>query len=141
MIEFIYKSTSLFSFVYNKEYIFLIFLSILSRTFFSRYFLRNKLYKHHFVSLTLFLVEYFFMCILTFCAGDLKFENWSYLLFIILRSILIGSKDVLNKNLFTNKFLLPHSLMFLIGLYNSGMVILLILILKILSFELIFPKN
>jgi len=75
MIEFIYKSTSLFSFFYNKEYILMIFLSILSRTSFSRYFLRNKLYKHHFVSLTLFLVEYFFMCILTFCAGDLKFEN------------------------------------------------------------------
>ena len=31
--------------------------------------------------------------------------------------------------------------MFFIGLYNSGMVILLILILKFLSFELIFPTN
>ena len=145
-IEFFNKSIySILNLFYNKlklgEYLWLISIIILSRIYFSHYILKIKLYKFHIVSLIIYLIGFSFMGILDFFAGDLDLEKWPYLLFIIIVNILNGLEDILIKILFTNKYLLPHSLMFWRGLYNLGMAIILFLILKVSGIEFIFPTK
>ena len=146
IFEFIYKSTnSILSIFYDKlqygEYMWLISIVILSRIFFSHYLLKMELYKHHFVSLIIFLIGYSCMGILAFLADDFTIEKLPNFSFFILKYILIGLEDVLNKILLTNRFMLPHLLLFWRGLYNSGMLIILVLILKLAGIEIILRTN
>ena len=146
IFEFIFKSTnSILSIYYNKlqygEYMWLISIIILSRIFFSHYLLKMELYKHHFVSLIIFLIGYSCMGILAFLADDFTLKKWPLFSFFILKYILVGLEDVLNKILLTNRFMLPHLLIFWRGLYNSGMLIVLVLILKFAGIEIILRTN
>jgi len=145
IIEFSFRSINpIFSLFYKRleigEFMWLFFVIVLSRIFFSGYLLNIKLKKHHFISLSLFLTGYFFMFILAFSAGDIHLEKWPYLSFTIIRYILQGLEDVLNKLLLTEKYLLPHLLMFLRGLYNSGMAIIFLIIMKCSGFEFVFSS-
>ena len=76
--------------------------------------------------------------IIAFSAGDVKLEKWPYLSFIIIVDILKGLEDVLNKLLLIDKYMLPHILMFLRGLYNSGMAIIFLIIIKYSGIEFTF---
>ena len=114
---------------------------VLSRIFFSHYILKIILYKHHIFSLIIYLIGYFFGNIMAFSIGDINLEKWPILLFIIIKYILVGLEDVLNKLLLTEKYMLPHVLMFLRGLYNSGMAIILAIIIKLLGFEFTISSN
>ena len=129
-----------FNILKDGEIIWLIFVTILSRIFFSHYLLKINLYKHHYVSIISFLIGSFFLGIFAFYADDFKLEDFSYFLLIIFRNIINGLVDVLNKILFTNKFLLPHSLMFYRGLFDSAMIISFVLILKISGIEFFFSN-
>jgi hypothetical protein len=60
-----------------------------------------------------------------------ELSRWPYFSFIFLKFITIPLEDVINKILLTNKFLLPQSLMFMRGLYN---LIMLLIIIPILYF-------
>ena len=106
--------------------------------FFSHYILKINLYKHHIVSLIIFLIGYFFKTLFAFIAGDIHLEKWPYICFIIIQLILLGLEDVLNKLLLTEKCMLPHVLMFLRGLFNSGMAIVFGTIIKFSGFEFSF---
>jgi len=123
------------------EIMYLISITDLSRIFFSHYVLKIILYKHHMISLLIYLIGYFFKSILAFIAGDIHLKRWPYLLFLIIEYILEGLEDVLNKKLLTEKYMLPHVLMFLRGLYNSGMAIVSAIIFKISGFEFTFSSN
>ena len=95
IFEFIFKSTnSILSIYYNKlqygEYMWLISIIILSRIFFSHYLLKMELYKHHFVSLIIFLIGYSCMGILAFLADDFTLKKWPLFSFFILKYILVG---------------------------------------------------
>lgn len=76
--------------------------------------------------------------IIAFSAGDVKLEKWPYLSFIIIVNILKGLEEVLNKLLLIDKYMLPHILMFLRGLYNSGMAIIFLIIIKYSGIEFTF---
>jgi len=117
------------------------FRTILSRVVFSHYFLKLNLYKHHFISIILFIIGSFFLGVFSFYADDFNIDKLFYFLFMIIKNTLIGLEDVLNKFLFTYKFLLPHSLMFYRGLYNTPMMIIFILIMKFSGIEFIFPSD
>ena len=93
------------------------------------------------ISLLIYLIGYFFQIILTFSAGDIHLEKWPYFCFAAIKFILTGLEDVLNKLLLTEKNMLPHVLMFLRGLYNSGMAIVLAIIIKFSEIEFDFSSN
>ena len=105
-------------------------LTVLSRIFFSHYILKITLYKHHIISLIIFLIGYFFKIILVFRVGDINLEKWPFLIFATIQFALDGLEDVLNKFLLTEKYMLPHVLMFLRGLYTLGMTIVFTIIIK-----------
>ena len=139
------SATTIYSLYLNKlkdgEVVWLISVTISSRIFFSHYLLKINLYKHHYVSIISFLIGSLFLGIFAIYADNFEFENIFYIFLVIFRNILLGLQDVLNKILFTKKYLLPHSLMFYIGLFNSAMIISFVLILKFSGIELIFPKD
>ena len=72
-------------------------LTVLSRIFFSHYILKDILYKHHILSLIIFLIGYFFKTIIAFSIGDIHLEKWPYLLFVLIQFILQGLEEVLSK--------------------------------------------
>jgi len=145
-IHFIYLSGNIiYSLYLNKlqdgEIVCLISVTILSRVFFSHYFLKLNLYNHHCISIILFIIGSFFLGVFSFYGDDFNLDKLFYFLFMIIKNTLIGLEDVLNKFLFTYKFLLPHSLMFYRGLYNTPMMIIFILIMKFSGIEFIFPSD
>jgi len=113
----------------------------LSRIFFSHYILKIILYKHKTISLLIYLIGYFFKNIFAFSIGDIHLEKWPFICSIIIQLILMGLEDVLIKLLLTEKYMLPHVLMFLRGLYNSGMAIVLAIIIKFSGFKFTFSSN
>ena len=145
VLEFINKSINiLLIFYYIKieigEIMCLFSITILSRIFFSYYILKINLYKHHLISLIIFVTGYFLLGLLAFSAGDIKLERWPYLIFAVVKNILIGLEDVIIKVILVDKYMLPHVLMFLRGFYNLGLAIALVIIIKYLG-EFIYPIN
>ena len=129
----------IFALYYKKlevgEIMTFIYIIVLSRFFFSHYMIKNTLYRHHIISLIIFSIGYFIKVILAFSVGDLNLEKWPYFIAFTIQLILMGLEDILNKLLMTEKYMLPHILMFLRGLYNSGMAIVLAIIIKFSGFE------
>ena len=113
------------------EVLSLVSITVLSRFIFSHYILKIILYRHHVVSLIIFLIGYFFKAIFAYIAGDIQIERWPFLLFVIIQFILVGLEDVLNKLLLTEKYMLPHVLM----------AIVLAIIIKFSGFEFTFISN
>ena len=96
----------------------LLSIDILSRVIFCYIILKTKLYKHHWISLALCCIGFFIMfCFSLLSDGSYEGKYWLYLLFILISNILFGLEDTINKILLTNKFLLPHFLMFWRGLF------------------------
>lgn len=105
----------------------LISIDFLSRIFFSSILLKFKIFKHHMVTIILTIIS---LCTMSACAfiviDDVDFGNWPYFISIGLKFIIVPLEDVFNKILFNEKFLLPHSLMFIRGIFNLLMFILFI---------------
>jgi hypothetical protein len=55
-----------------------------------------------------------------------ELSKWPYFAFIFIKFIIVPLEDTINKILLTNKFLLPQSLMFMRGLYNLIMLLIII---------------
>ena len=92
---------------------------ILSRIFFCHLILKIKLYNHHKFSIILCSIGFFIMTIFAFHsifndneAKHNKLNIWIYILFLILQKIFFSLGDIISKILLTDKFLLPHYLMF-----------------------------
>lgn len=111
----------------------LIPIEILARIIFCKYILKIKLYKHHKLSIIMIIIGFIFFGI----TGLIKVirsninDRWYYLLFTVISEIMISLEDVICKILLTDKFLLPHVLMFWRGIIISGILTILILILQL----------
>ena len=133
ILELITNSTDFFYLLilgYDKirdgEITWLISIDILSRIFFSHFILNQLMYKHHILSIFLTLIGLCSMSITAFIAIDSdELMNWPYFIFISIKFIISALEDVINKILLINKFLLPQTLMFLRGIYNFFMILVL----------------
>ena len=107
----------------------LISIDVFSRAIFCYYILKIKLERHHTLSIILCSVGFIIMAYFGIRTVDFdKSNEWIYLLFCFFRKILFALEDIFNKILLTNKFLLPHFLMFWRGLTNLIIFLIMILI-------------
>lgn len=152
VLELIGRSSDLFYYIYfdsirirDGEISWLISIDILSRIIFSRIILNSRLYNHHILSIIMTIIGLCSMSISAFIAiNTYELSKWPYFAFIFVKFVTIPLEDVLNKILLTNKFLLPQSLMFLRGLYNLVMLLILIPTLyftKQLKLDFYFNEN
>jgi len=102
---------------YDAEWI--ISIDIISRIIFSKIILKTRLYKHHIISVIIFLFGSIIMTI--FGIIYMKTNFMIKLLFLIPRNIIFGLGDIISKILLTYKFVLPQKLIFIKGLFNLGM--------------------
>ena len=140
ILDFLGRSSEFFFFLFISsqklevlQTAWLISIDIFSRAIFCYYILKIKLKRHHTLSIILcsfgFIIMAYFGIRSTrdFCESN-KSNAWIYLFFIFFKKILFSLEDVFNKILLTNKFLLPHFLMFWRGLINFIIFLILILI-------------
>ena len=143
-LEFIARHLDFFFFVIfsikrirGGEISWLISIDFLSRILFSNIFLKTKLFKHHIIPIILTIIS---LCIMSTCAfiiiDNVDFKNWPFFISVGLKFIILPLEDVINKILFNEKFLLPHTLMFIRGFFD-----LFIFILFIPIFIIIKNKN
>ena len=102
-----------------EQIIRLIPVDIITRIVLSRRVLKLSLFRHHYFSLGLVILGFLLMSFCEFRAiTEYELNSLPYFIFIIIKNILIPLEDVYNKILLTEKFLLPHYLMFWRGLFN-----------------------
>ena len=97
----------------------LISADILARILFSRIILKFKLYKHHKISVIICSIGFLIMAIISLqsiIVGNKEhfnvLKNWIYLILAIISKFFYSLEDTISKILLTNKFILPHYLMF-----------------------------
>ena len=97
----------------------IISVDILARIFFGRIILNIKLYKHRKISMCICSIGFFIMTI--FALQSILFEEngkfnkfncWIYIIFTIMQNFCFSFEDTISKILLTDKFILPHYLMF-----------------------------
>ena len=133
LLEFICRSTDFFYLIIIKKFTirageiaWLISVDFFARIFISRRVLKFRLFRHHYFSIVLIILGFFSMSICAFeSISEYELNNWPYFIFIIIKNILLPLEDVYNKILLTDKFLLPHYLMFWRGLFNCIFITLL----------------
>ena len=117
----------------------IISIDILSRIIFCRIILKIKLYKHHKLAIYLCLIGFFFMAIFTLTVilekgGEYNnIHSWIYIIFTIIKGIMYSLEDTLIKILVTQKFILPHFLMFKRSVICFGFYLILISFLLLTS--------
>ena len=139
LLDTIARAHGLFYFVFVDLYIldllktiWVIAIDILSRILFSFLILKTKLYKHHIISIIIFCIGFLITAYFGMSGFDSK-NDWYYLLFMISSRIFYALEDTISKILLTNKFLLPHYLMFLRSSFSLIIIIILIIILSLTS--------
>ena len=151
-LEFICRSTDFFYLItlgnipIRKEQLtWLIPVDIIARIVLSRRVLKLSLFRHHYFSLVLVILGFLSMSICEFqTINEIDLNNWPYFIFIIIRNILLPLEDVYNKILLTDKFLLPHYLMFWRGLFNCIFLALLCLcffLTRVIKLEFNIPNE
>ena len=97
----------------------LISADILARILFSRIILKFKLYKHHKISMIICSIGFLIMAIISLQSIIVEnkehfnvLRNWIYLILAIISKFFYSLEDTISKILLTNKFILPHYLMF-----------------------------
>ena len=151
-LEFICRSTDFFYLItlgnipIRKEQLtWLIPVDIIARIVLSRRVLKLSLFRHHYFSLVLVILGFLSMSICEFqTINEIDLNNWPDFIFIIIRNILLPLEDVYNKILLTDKFLLPHYLMFWRGLFNCIFLALLCLcffLTRVIKYEFNIPNE
>ena len=145
LIDLLGRSTTLmYHLIYHKSEIidqsslaWVISIDIISRILFMKLFLKINLHKHHKFSIILLVIGFLPMTIGgIYCIVDNK--ALPSLIFLIPRNILFSLGDTISKIILTDKFVLPQNLIFLKGVLNFCMhlIVLPTLILtKILKFK------
>ena len=141
LCEFISRFIEFFFFVIfgikrirGGEITWLISFDFLARIVFSHFLLKTKIFIHHRITIILIIISLCSMSVCAFIVLDEKdSRNWPYFISLGLKFIILSLGDVLNKRLFNEKFLLPHTLMFLRGIFNACMFIILIPIIIIIK--------
>ena len=114
-------------------------IDILARIYFCHIILKIKLYKHHKLAIYICSIGFFLMVIFTltiFFEKDGEYNNiqcWTYLIFAIITKIFYALEDTLTKILVTQKFILPHFLMFKKSVICFGFYLILISFLLLTS--------
>ncbi len=146
-LEFIGRFSDLFFYlifdinrIRDGEITWLISVDILSRIAFSNLILKSKIYNHHILSIILTITSLCSMSAGAFIImKDTELSNWPYFISLAIKFVVLSLEDVINKLLLTDKFLLPQSLMFLRGLFNSVIFVIFILLIyfmKLMDFSL-----
>ena len=117
----------------------LVSLDISFRAIFSRIILKTKLYNHHLVSIFICLFGFLCLIILNISIEINPFNSdyWIYVLFIFPKYILFPLSDVFNEIILRVNFIQPHTLMFLRGICEFPLMVILFFILLILNKEYI----
>jgi len=103
---------------YDLEWLF--WLDIISRIIFSKIILNTSLHKHHYISVIIFLFGSIIMTIFGILSL-IKTNSMIKLLFLIPRNIIFGLGDIISKIILTYQFVLPQNLIFIKGIFNLGM--------------------
>lgn len=139
ILDFIGYSTDFFYFliigkkrVRNGEISWLVSIDFLSRMAFAHFILKSKIYRHHKLSIILIVIC---LCIMSTTAfitiDDVDLASYPYFFFLSGKFILVALEDVINKILLTEKFMLAHALMFMRGIVNMFIIIILLIIFKL----------
>ena len=109
----------------------LVSLDISFRAIFSRIIIRTKLYKHHLFSIFICLLGFLILIILNtyYEINPFNQDYWIYVLFIFPKYILFPLSDVFNEIILRVNFIQPQSLMFIRGICEFPLIIILFLIL------------
>ena len=138
-LDFVARTIELFFFLFicsekteEKQNRWLITFEILPRIIFCRFILKVKLYKHHFLSLLFFFIGFLIISILGIISIDTKNQR-IYAFTMIIPKVIYALEDTINKIILTDRFILPHFLLFFRGLINAILVSILICILYFTS--------
>ena len=116
---------------------FLIHIDIICRIILSKLILKNKIHKHHLLSLIILLIGFISMFYAGYNLLESNINNWYYIIFFILKRVVFSLGDVLTKLMFTKIFILPQSLMFIKGI--SAFLIHIIIFFPIILFKELIP--
>ena len=132
----------IFLFIFDKSILekhhikWIISVDLLARIFFCRLMLKTKLYKHHKISIYICIFGFLIMAFVTFQRiifekdGEYNHLNsWFYIIFTIMQKFLFSLEDTISKILLTNKFVLPHYLMFFKSIITFFFYIIIMIIL------------
>ena len=139
LLDFVARTIELFFFLFicsekaeEKQIRWLITFEILPRIIFCYFILKVKLYRHHFLSLLFFFIGFLIISILGIKLIDAKNQRM-YVFTMIIPKVLYALEDTINKIILTDRFILPHFLLFFRGLINAILVSMLICILYFTS--------
>jgi len=110
----------------KENFEWLISVDIITRIIFSKIILKTRLYKHHIISLIIFVIGFL---PLTLC-GFINSLNF-YILLVFFRNVLYALGDIFSKILLTKKFVLPQYLIFWKGIF--------IFVIHIILFIILYP--
>ena len=68
-------------------------------------------------------------------------RNWPCFISLSLKFIIVSLEDVLNKYIFNEKFLLPHTLMFIRGIFNAIMFVIILPLIFIIKNAIEYNEN
>ena len=139
LLDFVARSIELFFFLIicperaeEKNIRWLITIEILPRIVFSYFILKVEFYRHHFLSILFFFIGFLIISIFGIKSIETKNQRM-YVFTMIVPKVIYALEDTINKIILTDRFVLPHFLLFFRGLINSILVSILICILNATS--------
>ena len=135
LLDFVARSIELLFFLIicperaeEKNIRWLITIEILPRIVFCYFILKIEFYRHHFLSILFFFIGFLIISILGIKSIETKNQRM-YIFTMIVPKVIYALEDTINKIILTDRFVLPHFLLFFRGLINSILVSILICVL------------
>ena len=132
LLDFVARTIELFFFLFvcseraeEKHIRWLITIEILPRIVFCFFILKVKLYRHHFLSIIFFFIGFLIISILGIMSIETENQK-KYVFTMVVPKVIYALEDTINKIILTDKFVLPHFLLFFRGLFNTLLVSILI---------------
>jgi hypothetical protein len=136
LLDFVARTWELFFFLFicqeraeEKNIRWLITFEILPRIPFCFFILKVKFYKHHFLAILLLSIGFLIISILGIISIETKNQR-KYVFTMVIPKVIYALEDTINKIILTDKFILPHFLIFFRGLINAILVTILICVLS-----------
>ena len=128
LLDFFARSMELFFFLIicpekaeEKNIRWLITFEILPRIPFCFYFLKIKFYRHHYLAMLFLFIGFLITSILGIISIETKNQRM-YVFTMVIPKVIYALEDTINKIIITDKFVLPHFLIFFRGVVNSILV-------------------
>jgi hypothetical protein len=135
LLDFVARTIELFFFLVicpekaiEKQIRWLITIEILPRIIFCYYILKVKLYKHHFLSLLFLFIGFLIISIFGIISIESKNQT-KYVFTMVVPKVIYALEDTINKIILTDKFILPHFLLFFRGIISTILISILICVL------------